>query len=559
VDRFDNYPDETAAPVQLEDFYAVDQLAPNAMNPLDRLKVLINSSTPIVVMETVEEVRALSVVHEACSELNLAVFEWTIADGLVRSGSGVAAPLLAHQMRAAMSSGVSEAAIPKTAVYNTADPVQALANLETMTLEAVFVLKDFHRHMENPVVVRRLRDVGQKFSANRRTLVLTAPAIEMPPELASLVEFVDLPLPERDRLREIIRETYTRLSVTHPLKLELDANGVDAMAANLRGLTEEGAERAISQAIIGRQALNAECVTDVLEAKKALLKRSEMLEFVDATDNMASVGGLENMKRWLQQRQGSWDDHAREFGLDPPKGVIILGVQGCGKSLCARAVAGEWKLPLVKFDTAAVYDKFIGETEKRIQKVFKVAEGLAPCVLWIDELEKVFAGSGPDSASADAGVSSRLLASFLSWMQDRKPAVFVAATCNNVTVLPPELIRKGRFDELFFVDLPSAAERKQIFSIQLSRRKRNPADYDLDRLAVAAKGFSGAEIESAVQTALYAAFARKQELKNEDLLTALSSTVPLSITRAEEIGELRAWAKARAVWASAPEVRREGA
>jgi len=193
----------------------------------------------------------------------------------------------------------------------------------------------------------------------------------------------------------------------------------------------------------------------------------------------------------------------------------------------------------VKFDTSAVYDKFIGETEKRIQKVFRVAEGLAPCVLWIDELEKVFAGSGPDSASADAGVSSRLLASFLSWMQDRKPAVFVAATCNNVTVLPPELIRKGRFDELFFVDLPSAAERKQIFSIQLTKRKRNPTDYDLDRVAAAATGFSGAEIESAVQTGLYAAFARKQELSTEDLLTALSSTVPLSITRSEEIAELR--------------------
>jgi SpoVK/Ycf46/Vps4 family AAA+-type ATPase len=274
---------------------------------------------------------------------------------------------------------------------------------------------------------------------------------------------------------------------------------------------------------------------------------------------MASVGGLENIKRWLEQRRGAWDDSAREFGLDPPKGAIILGVQGCGKSLCARAVAGEWKLPLVKFDTAAVYDKFIGETEKRIQKVFRVAEGLAPCVLWIDELEKVFAGSGPDSASADAGVSSRLLAAFLSWMQDRKPAVFVAATCNNVTVLPPELIRKGRFDELFFVDLPRVAERMQVFSIQLTKRKRNPSDYDLSRVAAAAKGFSGAEIESAVQTALYAAFARKQELSTEDLLTALTSTVPLSITRAEEIAELRAWAKNRAVWASSPETRAEGA
>src|SRR5438874_6582411 len=221
-----------------------------------------------------------------------------------------------------------------------------------------------------------------------------------------------------------------------------------------------------------------------------------MREFVDGSENMAPIVGLDNLKGWLTQRRGAWDDAARKFGLEPARGVIILGVQGCGKSLCARAVAGEWKLPLVKFDTSAVYDKYIGETEKRIRKVFQVAEGLAPCVLWIDELEKVFAGSGPDSASADAGVSSRLLALFLSWMQERKSPVFVAATCNNVTVLPPELIRKGRFDGVFLVDLPNAAERKQIFSIQLRKRKRTPTDYDLDRVAAAAKGFSGAEIES---------------------------------------------------------------
>jgi hypothetical protein len=549
------------------------------MNPLERLKVLINSSTPIVVMETVEEVQAVSLVRSACSDLNLAVFEWTIADGLVRCGSGtlVAAQASAAHggavpqgnsesdrlARAILSSMGGDAGAPAVAkpgaVYNSTDPVQALANMEAMSVEAVFVLKDFHRHLDSPVVVRRLRDVGQKFQTNRRTLVITAPSIEVPPELASLVEFFDLPLPDVDRLRTIIKETYTRMSATHTLKLQIDAAGVDAMAANLRGLTEEEAERAISQAIVSRYALSPDCITDVLAAKKALLKRSEMLEFIDANDNMASVGGLENLKNWLGQRRGAWNDHARQFGLEPPKGVIILGVQGCGKSLCARSVAGEWKLPLVKFDTAAVYDKYIGETEKRIQKVFKVAEGLAPCVLWIDELEKVFAGSGPDSASADAGVSSRLLASFLSWMQDRKAPVFVAATCNNVTVLPPELIRKGRFDELFFVDLPNTAERKQIFSIQLTKRRRKPADYDLDKVAEAAKGFSGAEIESAVQGAMYAAFSRKQELSSEDLLTALSSTVPLSVTRAEEIANLRDWAQQRAVWASALEAKRENA
>jgi hypothetical protein len=561
------------------------------MNPLERLKVLINSSTPIVVMETVEEVQAVSLVRAACSELNLAVFEWTIADGLVRSGSGAPASAQAYAVRpdvravgiaqgnseadrlvrAVMSSLGSDAgAAPKAAMYNSTDPVQALANMESMTVEAVFVLKDFHRHLDSPVVVRRLRDVGQKFQTNRRTLVITAPSIEMPPELAGLVEYFDLPLPDLDRLRAIIKETYTRMAATHTLKLQLDANGVAAMAANLRGMTEEEAERAISQAMVTRYALSADCVTDVLAAKKALLKRSQMLDFIDAHDTMASVGGLENLKQWLAQRRGAWEPQARQFGLEPPKGVIILGVQGCGKSLCARSVAGEWNLPLVKFDTAAVYDKYIGETEKRIQKVFKVAEGLAPCVLWIDELEKVFAGSGPDSASADAGVSSRLLASFLSWMQERKSPVFVAATCNNVTVLPPELIRKGRFDELFFVDLPNTAERKQIFSIQLTKRKRNPAHYDLEKIAEGAKGFSGAEIESAVQGAMYAAFSRdgaspvsedsrKRDLTTEDLLAALSSTVPLSITRAEEIATLRDWARDRAVWASSPEAKRENA
>ncbi len=555
---------------------------------LDRLKVLINSSTPIVVMETSEEMRAVNMVRSACSELNMATFEWSIADGLVRSGMNVPvegqkatvqarlepttiwnqnsraqsqartalspSPGEADRLtRAVMSSmGADGAAAAATgSIYNTREPVQALANMESMTVEAVFILKDFHRHMDDPVVVRRLRDVGQKFSANRRTVVITAPEIAVPAELTTLVEYFDFPLPDRERLHDIIHDTFTRLSKTYTLKLQLDAAGVDAMSANLRGLTEEEAERAISQALVTRYALCPETVTDVLEAKKQLLRHSGMLEFIEASDNMGAVGGLENLKHWLTQRRGAWEDSAREFGLDPPHGVIILGVQGCGKSLCARAVAGEWRLPLVKFDTSAVYDKYIGETEKRIHKVFQVAEGLAPCVLWIDELEKVFAGSGPDSASADAGVSSRLLASFLSWMQDRKAPVFVAATCNNVTVLPPELIRKGRFDELFFVDLPNQAERRQIFSIQLARRKRNPADFDLEKVAAAARGYSGAEIDAAVQGALYAAYSEKKPVTTQSLLGALKQTVPLSTTRAEEIAALRDWAGTRAVPASA--------
>ena len=520
---------------------------------LERLKVLIDSSTPIVVMETVEEVRVVRTVRAACAALNLAAFEWSIASGLVRCGVNLATPEFDSPLPAGGYQATAARHAPEQdtqALYNSREPDQMLSNLQSVSVEAVFILKDLHRHMEEAVVVRRLRDVGQQFSVNRRTLVLTGPKIDIPPELRGLVEFLELPLPDRSRLRQIIDETLVRVGRTRTLQRKLNPEGVTAIADNLRGLTEEEAERAISQALVARYALCPETVTDVLQAKKDILRRSGMLEFVEPCDDLEAVGGLQNLKGWLAQRRGAWDDSARAFGLEPARGVIILGVQGCGKSLCARAIAGEWKLPLVKFDTAAVFDKYIGETEKRIQKLFRVAEGLSPCVLWIDELEKVFAGSGPDSASVDAGVSSRILAAFLSWMQDRKAPVFVAATSNNVSALPPELIRKGRFDELFFVDLPAQAEREQILKIQLSKRKRDPAGFELARITAAARGYSGAEIDAAVQTALYAAYAMKSELKTQHLLDALANTVPLSTTRAEEIEQLRGWARTRAVPAS---------
>jgi SpoVK/Ycf46/Vps4 family AAA+-type ATPase len=516
---------------------------------LERLKVLFDSSTPIVILETIEETRAVRLVHAAASALDLAVFEWTIASGLVRCADGTSHE--AHGPVKLRGAANFPADTNSQAIYNSRDPSRALSNLEAISTEAAFILKDFHRHMADPVVVRKLRDVGQQFSTNRRTVVITAPSIEVPPELASLVEFLELPLPDKPRLRQMIDEIFMRLAQGHELRRTLEAADLDAMADNLRGLTEEEADRAISHAIVNRHGLTADTAADVLDAKKDLLRHSGSLEFIDAPDKLAGVGGLDNLKRWLAQRRGSWEDSARKFGLDPARGVIILGVQGCGKSLCARAIAGEWNLPLVKFDSAAIYDKFIGETEKHIQQVFRVAEALAPCVLWIDELEKVFAGSGPDSASADAGVSSRLLGSFLSWMQDRKAPVFVAATCNNVNALPPELIRKGRFDELFFVDLPNQSERKQIFALQLSKHNRDATGFDVGRIATAAEGFSGAEIEAAVQSALYTAYSSKQELSTEILLSVISQTVPLSVTRAEEIEAQRAWAKTRAVAASA--------
>ncbi|HSA92707.1 MAG TPA: AAA family ATPase, partial [Terriglobales bacterium] len=334
---------------------------------------------------------------------------------------------------------------------------------------------------------------------------------------------------------------------------KLDDAGLHAMAGNLSGLTEDEAERTLAQALVARYEMSSQTVLDVLEGKKELLRRSGLLEFVEVREDLASVGGLENLKKWLLVRRGAFEPAARDYGLDPPRGVTLMGVQGCGKSLCARAIAGDWKVPLVKFQTSAVFDKFIGETEKRVQRLFEVADQLAPIVLWIDELEKVFAGTGPEAAVVDAGVSARMLGAFLSWMQDRRSAVFIAATSNNVAALPPELLRKGRFDEIFFLDLPNQAERRAIFTLHLARRKRNPAEFDLDRLVDAARGFSGAEIEGAVQAAMYASFADKKPLSTETLLETLRTTVPLSRTRAEDIARLRAWAQERAVPASLAE------
>jgi len=291
---------------------------------LDRLKVLINSCTPIVVMETVEEMRAVRLVRAACSSLELATFEWSIASGLLRCGSDVG-ELIPEPGRVsggphpATRGGHDSSEVGAQALYNSREPVQALSNLEAISIEAVFILKDFHRHLDDPVVVRRLRDVGQKFSANRRTVILTSPSINIPPELGGLVEFLELPLPDKQRLRQIIDEMIERIGRTRTLRRTLDTAGLDVMADNLRGLTEEEAERATSQAIVTQYGVTAETVTDVLQAKKELLRHSGMLEFIDASDNLASVGGLDNLKRWLAQRRDTWEeagrDHPRCAGL----------------------------------------------------------------------------------------------------------------------------------------------------------------------------------------------------------------------------------------------------
>jgi SpoVK/Ycf46/Vps4 family AAA+-type ATPase len=330
------------------------------------------------------------------------------------------------------------------------------------------------------------------------------------------------------------------------IHVALDGAAIAQLARNLVGLPEEEAIRTLRKCVLKRGNADNGLLDAVLDAKRDALHLEGPLESVRRDTSFTDVAGLKHLREWVAKRRSALTPEGRRFGLAPPKGVLISGVQGCGKSLAARAVAGEWGVELARLDVGALYDKYVGESEKRLHKALELAEKLAPIVLWIDEIEKAFASAGT-SGDADAGLSQRLLATFLTWMQDREGDVFLAATSNNITILPPEMTRKGRFDEIFFVDLPSAEVRAALFSLHLKKRGRDAAEFDVAALAAASGGFSGAEIEQAIVAGLYTAFDRKKQLTTAILLEEIRGTQPLSVTRAEEIQAIRDWAKSRAV------------
>jgi SpoVK/Ycf46/Vps4 family AAA+-type ATPase len=304
--------------------------------------------------------------------------------------------------------------------------------------------------------------------------------------------------------------------------------------------------RTLRRCVLTRGKADNDVLDVVLDAKREVLRGDGFLESVRRDSSFGDIAGLQRLRHWIGKRKSALTAEGQRFGLVPPKGILITGVQGCGKSLAARAVAGEWGFELARLDAGALYDKFVGESEKRLRKALDLAQKMAPLVLWIDEIEKAFASAG-SSGEADAGLSQRLLATLLTWMQDRESGVFLAATSNNISALPPEMLRKGRFDEIFFVDLPAAATRAELFALHLKKRGRNAAQFDLQSLAAASDGFSGAEIEQAIASALYTAFAAKQQLNTEILIAELKSTQTLSVTRSEDITAIRNWARTRAV------------
>lgn len=500
-----------------------------------QLQTLILSYQPVIVIETVEEERVQTLLKEAMQDMQTALFEWSLTRGLARSPAGSN-----RWTDEYTPAGTAKPA----ALERTIDPVDVLEHIQTVPLRAIFWLKDFAKHLNDPVAARQFREVAQQFSQNRSTIILSGNSIALPPEIAHDAVYFDLNLPGRDELQHVVMEVVRSLTAKHRIQVQIQAHEMQSLVSALRGMTLKQARQVIAYAALEDGKLTIQDVERILQRKAQIIREESMLEYLPMHENTAELGGFTNLKHWLERARVGFSPQAQALNLTPPKGILIVGIQGCGKSMAAKAIAHHWKLPLLKLDASKLYDKYVGESEKNFRQAIKLAESMAPCVLWIDEIEKSL---GASDSSADGGLSRRLFGSFLTWMQEKSQEVFVVATANDISKIPPELLRKGRFDEIFFVDLPDVQDRAAILRIHLAQRKQNPQAFDLVDLVAATNGFSGAEIEQAIITALYAALYLKKPLDTELLLDTIRSTIPLSISRQEDLEGLRAIAKERFV------------
>ena len=487
---------------------------------LHDLTLLLKARYPLILLETDELGRADELARGAARALKLPFYSWTRTKGLREAAQLAASP-------------------------ETLLPGAALAEVERLMRPGVYLFHGLGADLEDPLVAERLRDAATPFLVRGGALVLAGGELNVPAALRPLSARLPLPLPSAAEHRELIAEVYRELTDRAYTEVHLTETELQGLARGLGGLTRLEAEKLLTKAMLTGGRLDAEDLAGVAAAKGAALGADGLLSLLDAETGLAEVAGLEGLKAWLatRRRAVAEPEQAAAFGLAFPKGLLLVGVQGCGKSLCAKAVAHEWGLPLLRLEPGALYNKYIGETERNFRRAVRLAETMAPAVLWIDELEKVFAAGG--DGGADGGLSGRLLGSFLSWLQERREGVFVVATANDVGALPPELVRKGRFDEIFFVDLPDAAARRQTLALHLGRRQRDPAAFDLHALAAATDGFSGAELGALVVAALYAAFAAETGLSTALLLREAELTRPLSRLMPERVAALRAWAHGR--------------
>jgi AAA+ superfamily predicted ATPase len=497
--------------------------ARSATDPIADIELLIKSRYGLIVVDSIEEERVETVLRLVADRMGLALFHWSRAKGLRRDGYD-------------------------NAVYGTTEPGQLLAHLVGSTLPSLYHLSGIQSVLATDSYAEQLKDVAMAYSQRPSAVVLSGGGLDLPETLRRLAAAVSLPGPDTQDYRELLEHLLRDLGQRTRVRVDMPEAEVARLLNHMKGLTLLEAEKILTKAIVEDGRLSHDDVSHVIAAKKDIVEREGVLEYYPVEETMAHIADLAGLKAWLAKRKNiiTAPEEAMRFGLSFPKGVLLIGVPGCGKSLCAKAVAMEWSLPLLKLDPGGLYNKYIGETEKNFKRAMQTAERLAPCVLFIDELEKAFASGG----SEDGGVSQRVLGTFLSWLQDRRGDVFTVATANDVSRLPPEFLRKGRFDEVFFVDLPNEGAREQIVRIHLRKRNQDVAGLDVMAIVRATAGFSGAEVEQVIVSALYTAFSDSKPLSTELLLAEVHATRPLSQTMAERVQSLRQWAAGRTVSAN---------
>jgi ATP-dependent 26S proteasome regulatory subunit len=488
------------------------------------LEQLILASHPCVIINTTEEDYVLKLLREIAIETTHEMLQWTITDGL-------------RDSIVAESKLIAETDHPAAALFHLA---------HNITSPILCAMLDLPGHLKDERTLRLLRETIEHFDRIGAMLLLIHPPTDLPPALTAVATVFEVSFPDKQELEAILRETVQSVMTRRQVHVNLSRQGLNTIVRNMQGLSRPQARRVILDAICDDCRLDENDVNAILVGKRKALSSAGMLQFVESPVSLDEVGGLNHLKDWvLRRRPALDDDRAVAFGLLPPRGVLMLGVQGAGKSLAAKAVATAGQMPLLRMDVGSLYDPYIGQSERRLRDALRQAELMSPVVLWIDEIEKAFSSAA--SASTDGGLSRRMFGALLTWMQERSAPVFLIATANDIEALPPELLRKGRFDEIFFVDLPNLEARTQILEIHLRKRKRDPAKFEIAALGEASEGYSGAEIEQAIISALFDAFFAKAELATAHILTALRGSPPLSVTMAESVSALRAWATDRCV------------
>jgi SpoVK/Ycf46/Vps4 family AAA+-type ATPase len=490
------------------------------MDDAHDLSVILKSRFPIVIVETHEESRVLALLEKLTNLEEQALFTWSVTEGLNRHGSPGAVPA-------------------------TTELTEALRHINRTIFSGLYVFLDAHPFLKEPINQRLVREIAIDYAKAPRTQVFVSARVELPNELMRMSARFQLKMPDTGELWQMLMEEIQAWERESGQRIQTEPDVIRQFARHLNGLCHEDARRLIREAIAHDGAITRDDLNRIPRFKQHALDAGSTLSLELDTCNFDQVGGLKALKRWLDVRRKAFVSDPETTGIDRPKGILLTGVQGSGKSLAAKAVAGSWGLPLVRLDFATLYNKFFGETERNLREALTAAEGMQPCVLWVDEIEK---GLATDHGSGvDGGVSRRVLGTLLTWLAERNSRVFIVATANDIQHLPPELLRKGRFDEIFFVDLPDAATRADIFRIHLKRRKLDPARFDLNALALQSDGFAGAEVEQAIVSALYEAFAEDRPLTTAMVAAELTRTRPLSVVMAERMSALRAWARDRAV------------